>query len=156
MQVLGFDTYKPKLGRGRTLLLYNVLYAPKVQQNLFLVIKLLELGFDFNFHSTSCKFYFETIFMVVLFSWIYFFILDIVYSINNGNVISYMITANDVNFVVCHARLGHIRQDKMNRLARDGLLAQIVKISLPTCKHCVEGKSTRKPFGKETWASIPS
>ena len=43
----------------------------------------------------------------------------------------------------------------MNRLARDGLLGQIAKINLPTCEHCLLGKSTSKPFGKATQAFIP-
>ena len=58
-----------------------------------------------------------------------FVILDIAYSNNNSNVISYMITANHVDSVVWHVRLGHITQDRMNRLARDGLLGQITKIN---------------------------
>ena len=66
-----------------------------------------------------------------------------------------MTTASDVDYVVWHAKLGHIGQDRMNRLARDGLLGQIAKINLPTCEHCLTGKSIRKPFGKATQASIP-
>lgn len=30
-----------------------------------------------------------------------------------------------------HARLGHIGQDRMNRLARDGILGQLTNINLP-------------------------
>ena len=43
----------------------------------------------------------------------------------------------------------------MNRLARDGLLRQLAKINLPTYEHYLAGKSTRKPFGKATRATIP-
>jgi len=38
----------------------------------------------------------------------------------------------------------------MNRLAREGLLGKLDKVSLPTCEHCLSGKPTRKPFGKAT------
>ena len=84
-----------------------------------------------------------------------FVILDITYSNNNNNIVSYMTTTSDVDSVVWHARLGHIGQDRMNRLARDSLLGQIAKINLPTCEHCLAGKFTRKPFGKAARASIP-
>ena len=81
--------------------------------------------------------------------------MDIAYSNKNNNFVSYMTTTNDVDFVVWHARLGHIGQDRMNRLARDDLLGQIAKINTPICQHCLVGKSTRKPFGKSIRAFIP-
>ena len=84
-----------------------------------------------------------------------FVILDIAYSNNNNNVVSYMTTTSDVDFVVWHARLGHIGQDKINRLGREDLLGQIAKINLPTCEYYLVGKFIRKPFGKATQASIP-
>jgi len=40
-------------------------------------------------------------------------------------------------------------------LAREGLLSQLAKLSLPTCEHYLSGKSTKKPFGKATRASSP-
>ena len=43
-----------------------------------------------------------------------FIILNIDYSYNNNNVISYMTTTSDVDFVVWHTSLGHIGQDRMN------------------------------------------
>ena len=84
-----------------------------------------------------------------------FNILDIIYSSSNDNAISYMTTVNDVNSIVWHARLGHIGQDRMNKLARDGLLAQLAKINLPTYEHCLARKSIRKLLGKAIRAMIP-
>ena len=43
----------------------------------------------------------------------------------------------------------------MKRLAREGLIDPLAKTSLPTCEHCLMGKSERKPFGKATRASFP-
>ena len=93
--------------------------------------------------------------MVGVFSWIILLFWILLIQIKNNNIVSYMTTASDVDSVVWHARLGHIGQDTMNRLARDDLLGQIDKINLPTCEHCLAEKSTRKPFGKATRASIP-
>lgn len=55
--------------------------------------------------------------------------------------------------VKCHARLRHIGLERMSRLAREGLLGSHPKVNLPTCKHCLVGKATRKPFGKAKRAS---
>ena len=116
---------------------------------------LLKLDFIFNFRSTGCDIYLETDFYGCGSFIDGFIMLDIIYSYNNNNVVSYTTTANNVDSVIWHARLGHIGQDRMNRLARDGLLGQLAKINLPTCEHCLAEKSTRKPFGKATHAMIP-
>ena len=56
---------------------------------------------------------------------------------------------------IWHARLGQIGQEKMTRLAREGLMGNLAKVTLSTCEHCLVGKSKRKPFGKVTRASFP-
>lgn len=43
----------------------------------------------------------------------------------------------------------------MNRLTGEGLFRPITKLELPTCEHCVVGKTTRKPFGKAIKDEIP-
>ena len=43
----------------------------------------------------------------------------------------------------------------MTRLVREGLLGLLAKVNLPTCEHCLAGKSTRKPFGKGIRATVP-
>ena len=57
--------------------------------------------------------------------------------------------------ILWHARLGHIGQDRLNRLARAGLLGSLAKVELPTCEHCLVGKATRLPFGKAKRAISP-
>ena len=71
---------------------------------------------------------------------------------NNNISFSYLTESSNNNFDSClwHARLGHIGQDRMNRLARNGLLGTNIKFELPTCEYCLQGKATRKPFGKGT------
>jgi hypothetical protein len=51
--------------------------------------------------------------------------------------------------------LGHIGQDRITRLAREGLLGPLTKVNLPICEHCLAGKSTRKLFGKGIRATVP-
>ena len=43
----------------------------------------------------------------------------------------------------------------MNRLARENLLGQFIKIDMPTCEYCLASKTIRKSFGKGTRAEIP-
>jgi len=49
---------------------------------------------------------------------------------------------------IWHARLGYIRQHRFDKLAKEGLLGQVVKMNLPTCESCLAGKRARKLFGK--------
>ena len=52
-------------------ILHDALYGPEVQKNLLSVVKCLQLGFNFNFHSTSLFFTQEHNFIVVVFSWMF-------------------------------------------------------------------------------------
>jgi len=54
--------------------------------------------------------------------------------------------------VIWHARLGHIGQDKMTRLAKEGLLCSLTQVRLPKCEPPLAGKATKKPFGKPSRA----
>jgi hypothetical protein len=54
-----------------------------------------------------------------------------------------LLTQNDYDEMNWHARLGHIGQDRMTRLAREGLLGPFAKVNLPTCEHCLARKLLR-------------
>ena len=45
--------------------------------------------------------------------------------------------------------------NKLQRLAKVGLLGSIEKIDLPTCEYCFLGKATKFPFGKAKRANFP-
>jgi hypothetical protein len=47
-------------------------------------------------------------------------------------------------------RLGHIGQQRMNRLAKEDLLGHLEWVSLPTYKKYSKEKMIRKPFRTET------
>ena len=63
--------------------------------------------------------------------------------------------SSSVNDVKWHARLGHIGQDCLKRLAKAGLLGSIDKIDLSVCEQCLVGKATRLPFGKAKRPCFP-
>ncbi|XP_020112140.1 uncharacterized protein LOC109726761 [Ananas comosus] len=76
--------------------------------------------------------------------------------INNNNNSALLVSSDIVSdSIKWHARLGHIGQEKMARLARECLLGSLAKLSLPPCESCLAGKACRKPFGKACRATHP-
>lgn len=87
-----------------------------------------------------------------------FFILDVNDSIFQNNSDNSLIDYTNnvfINTSIWYARLGHIGQDQMMCLAREGLLELLPPIYLPICEHCLASKATRKPFGEATRAELP-
>ena len=80
-----------------------------------------------------------------------------VLSNTNDNYYSLTTTSRNTcdNVIIWHARLGHIGQERMNRLATENLPGQFTKSDVLTCEYRLAGKTTRKPFGKETRVEIP-
>jgi len=75
----------------------------------------------------------------------------------NSKISSAFVSYNDSFFdsVKWRARLGYIGQDRMNRLAKEGLLDRLTKVKLPRCESCLAGKAIAKPFGKASRAITP-
>ena len=46
-----------------------------------------------------------------------------------------------------HLRLGHINQERIQRLVKDGPLSDLKDVHLPQCESCLEGKMTKRSFG---------
>ncbi|KAK2993950.1 hypothetical protein RJ640_000548 [Escallonia rubra] len=58
--------------------------------------------------------------------------------INSQSSYSYVVNDNIMNdSTTWHAMLGHIRQDRMPRLARESLLGPLAKVNLQTCEACL-------------------
>jgi GAG-pre-integrase domain len=78
-----------------------------------------------------------------------FIILDVVNIMISYNTHFSLITyANDnIDVNIWHMRLDHIGQQKMDRLAKEGLLGHLERVSLPTCENCLKEKMERKSFG---------
>lgn len=45
-----------------------------------------------------------------------------------------------------HLKLGHISQDRIHRMAKDGSLGSLDPAPMPTCESCLQGKMTKSPF----------
>ena len=76
---------------------------------------------------------------VVLFQTV-FLILDIEYYNNDSSIFLTLSDNASDNSIIWHARLGHIGQERMTRLAREGLMGDLAKVTLSTYDHCLVGK----------------
>ncbi|KAK2971565.1 hypothetical protein RJ640_017934 [Escallonia rubra] len=157
VEVLGLGTSKLEMQGGRVLYLHDVLNALKILRNFFSILSLPKLGFSFQFWGNKLDIFHKTIFYGFGYLSNDFMVLDIV---NNPcydssfSLLAFVDNAHD-DSVKWHARFDHIGHDRMVKLAREGLLSSLAKVNLPTCEHCLAGKTTRKPFGKVTRAYVP-
>ena len=99
------------------------------------------LGFSFQFESRHLIIYLDDNFYGHGLILDEFMLLDLANSSFNANSsISYIASNYDDISTSWHAILGCIRKKRMSRLAREGLLGQLDRISRPTCEHCLVGK----------------
>ena len=130
VKVKGISTCKLDLSTGRTLFLHDVLHASEIRQNLVSIIVLLSLGFKLYFHDSVLELYLGTTFIGSDFLLDGFMILDVKNDVLKGTDKSYyslMTSSRNIydETITWHARLGHIGQDRMNRLAKENLLGQL-------------------------------
>ncbi|KAK2986484.1 hypothetical protein RJ640_001007 [Escallonia rubra] len=134
-EVLGVGSYQLKLRTGRTLILEDVRYAPTVRLNLLSVTALLDSGFSFIFRGNKLDIFLDDVLFGHGFRIDSLFQLDL---IDSQSSYSYVVNDNIMNdSTTWHARLGHIGQDRMTRLAREGLLGPLAKVNLQTCEACL-------------------
>jgi hypothetical protein len=129
-----------------------VLYAPEIRRNLLSIVTLIKAGFWFVFEN-GVFIYLGTTYYGCGFISDGFMILDLNYY-NYDKSFALLTSFDDVDSIRWHDRLGHIGKDRMSRLAREGLIGNLAKVSLSTCEHCLLRKSIRKLFGKATRASF--
>ena len=152
VEAKGIGTYKLTLHSGRILLLHDVLYAPEIRRNLIYVHVLLKLGYYLTFHGVCLEIFLNSVFIGTRHLINGFIVVD---TILNGSsydniYFSYVTSSsnNEIDAITWHARLYHIGQEKMYRLARKGMLGPLTKIELPICENYLARKTTKKPFSK--------
>ena len=108
-------------------------FAPYIRWNLVSVLVFLDLGFNLNFHDLVVELYLGTTYYGFGFVLDGFMALNIDnYVLSNTNDSYYLlmtIFGNTCdNVIIWHAGLGHIRQKRTNRLARENLLGYSLKL----------------------------
>ena len=74
---------------------------------------------------------------------------DFIYVVQSSNI------TNNSDIITWHARLRHIREDRLHRLVGVGLLGSLTKQELPICNYCLVKKAIGLPFGKAKRDSSP-
>ena len=118
---------------------------------------MVKLGFKIVFEQDYVKVLLDNIVYGYGFLSYGFIVLD---TIPINKTTSIFVTGNlssssSMNDVKWHARLGHLEQDRLKRLAKASLLRSIDKIDLLVCEQCLAGKATRLPFRKAKIACFP-
>ena len=122
VEVKGVGTCKLVMHGGKTLLLHDVLFAPQIRRNLVSVLVLINLGFQLNFHAFGVDLYLDTIHYGYGYFLDGFIVLNVECFSRNSSFSLITSSVSDDNVNVWHARLGHIGQQRMNRLAKEGFL----------------------------------
>ncbi|KAL0430639.1 UNVERIFIED_CONTAM: hypothetical protein Sradi_0689900 [Sesamum radiatum] len=74
---------------------------------------------------------------------------EIVLRLGNGKAVAAE-AVGSLSLLIWHARLGHISKDRIRRLVDSKSLEIDDLDHLPTCKSCLKGKITKKPFVGQT------
>ena len=150
-------SYQLHLPSGRTLLLHDVLHVSGIQHNLLSITVLISFGFSFEFSNNGLVIFADGILYGYESFMDGFIKLDLNISSHSfaNFASSYVIGSNNIDSATWHARLGHIGEDRMTRLAREGLLSSLTKVDLQLCEPCLAGKACRKPFGTTKRAAHP-
>ena len=146
-------TYELTLPSGLVIELENCYYVPAINKNIISVSCLDKKGFWFVIKNKCCSIYCDEMFYGTAPLSIGLYILDLelpVYNINTKRLKS-----NDLNpTYLWHCRLGHINENRISKLHRDGLLDSFDFESYEVCESCLLGKMTKVPFtGKGERAS---
>ena len=152
VEAKGIGTCKLTLRGRRILLLHDILYAPEIRRNLIYVLVLLELGYYLTFHGVCLEIFSNSVIIRIGHLINGFIVLDTILDglSYDNSCFSYVTSSNnnEIDAITWHAKLGHIGQETMYRLARKGMLGPFTKIELPICEKCLAGKTTRKLFSK--------
>ena len=121
----GIDKCKLVMRSGQTLFLHDMVFAPNIRQNLVSMLVLIKLDFELLFHGQGIDLFLGQQY----YGFGYFFDGLIVLDVEHGeskDCFSYIMSVvnYDNNVEVWHARLGHIGQSQINRLAKKRLIGE--------------------------------
>lgn len=153
--VLAVGSCSLRLPSGHILELENCYYSSLVVRNLISVTALVRTGYRFIFETNGCFIYLQNKLIATgsLVNNLYFLNLDgnvanIEHKENNSQ--TKRIRDNNLNHkYLWHLRLGHIAEDRINRLAKDGHLGTCASDSYPVCESCLQGKMAKSPFVRQ-------
>lgn len=155
VQVEAVGTLPLLLESGFTLYLNDVLYVPSMTRNLVSVSKLDDDGFSFMFGNKRIIIYHysQVVGSGILEGKLYKLSLDNVFveSLITMNVNENIFSSgtkrkrgNENSSRLWHQRLGHISEDRMKRLIREGILRSLDFSDFNHCVQCIKGKFIKR------------
>ena len=135
------------LMNNHVMFLDHVLVLPNAYRNIISISSLTKVGYYFDFKDNVCNIYFGN--NVVGVGYLH----DGLYYLSTKNKASPRIA--EMNAItnstpslkqLWHLRLGHVAEDRINKLEKMGLLVPLGSEPTLTCESCLQGKMTRSPF----------
>ncbi|KAH9801407.1 hypothetical protein KPL71_001014 [Citrus sinensis] len=148
---------------NETLVLNNCLYVPDIKRNLISVACLSKQGYTVNFGSSVSIFHNKRLICSGTLEDNLYHLSPMIHSMHdtviNNDEHTHLSKKRNISSNQCylwHLRLGHINQNRIQRMIKDGLLGPLENESLPLCESCLEGKMTKRPFSaKGVRATVP-
>ena len=143
-------TYLLKLPSGETLELKNCLYLPVCIKNLISVSMLLKDGYRVVFDKLNGSVFMNKrmICHANVNDGLFPLFLDASINCVKKDALGSKRSRETVNPIkMWHLKLGHISQDRIHKLSKDGYLESLGSDPMPTCESCLKGKMTKTPFG---------
>ena len=142
---LAVGTYVLTLPTGLIIELENCYYVPVISRNIIFIPCLDKIGFNFIIKNKCCSIYMDDIFCANAYMSNGLYVLDLEMPIYNINTKRFK--PNEMNpTYLWHCRLGHINENRISRLHKDGFLDSFDYESYGTCESCLLGKMTKAPF----------
>ena len=148
---------------NETLVLNNCLYVPDIKRNLISVACLSKQGYTVNFGSSVSIFHNKRLICSGTLEDNLYHLSPMIHSMHdtviNNDEHTHLSKKRNISSNQCylwHLRLGHINQNRIQRMIKDGILGPLENESLPLCESCLEGKMTKRPFSaKGVRATVP-
>ena len=142
---LAIGDYHLALPSSLSLILKDCYFVPSITKNIISISCLDKYGFSFIIKDNCCSIYLNDMFYasVQMVNGLYVLNLDMpIYNINTKRIKN-----NDCNpTYLWHCRLGHINENRISKLHKDGVLDSFDFESYETCESCLMGKMTKAPF----------
>ncbi|PKI57277.1 hypothetical protein CRG98_022316 [Punica granatum] len=139
---LTVGTYHLSLPTGLVLDLNDCYYVPAISRNIMSISCLDKKEFCFTIKNKCCSMYMDDIFYGSAYLSNGLYVLDLNTPVYN--VETKRLKSNDSNpTYLWHCRLGHISENRISRLHKDGLLDSFDFESIKTCEPCLMGKMTK-------------
>ena len=145
---VAMGTYPLRLPSGLDLVLKDYYYVPAASRNLISVSCLAQEGYVITFFKDHCNILYERNKIVngFLINGLYQLHIDVSVLTIEQNVNAKRPRDSPNDRYLWHLRLGHIAEDRINKLEKNGLLSPLTFESYPTCESCLQGKMTKLPF----------